>query len=85
MSPLYPCGKPCSTGTRNETVKKLTLFSAIGNGIMVESLLRISNLVDMLSVLQLNKKFLQICRNYIVTHKSLNLIAPLGRSEFGPK
>eukprot|EP00112_Aurelia_sp_Birch-Aquarium-sp1_P018563 Seg4444.2 transcript_id=Seg4444.2/GoldUCD/mRNA.D3Y31 product="hypothetical protein" pseudo=true protein_id=Seg4444.2/GoldUCD/D3Y31 len=23
MSPLYPCGKPCSTGTHNGTVKKL--------------------------------------------------------------
>ena len=28
MSHLYTCGKPCSTGTHNETVKKLTLFSA---------------------------------------------------------
>ena len=36
MSPLYPCGKPCSTGTRIETVKKLAQFSAISNGIMVE-------------------------------------------------
>ena len=23
---LYPCGEPCSTGTYNKTVKKLTLF-----------------------------------------------------------
>ena len=28
MSPLYPCGKPCSSRTHNETVEKLTLFSA---------------------------------------------------------
>ena len=27
MSPSYPCGKPCSTGTHNENVKGLTLFS----------------------------------------------------------
>ena len=37
MSPLYPCGKPCSTGTHNETVKKLALFSAIIIGIVMES------------------------------------------------
>ena len=23
MSPMYPCGKPCSTGTHNETVKRM--------------------------------------------------------------
>ena len=40
MNPLYPCGKPCSRGTRNETVKKLTLFSAIIKGIIMESQLR---------------------------------------------
>ena len=28
ISPLYPCGKPCSTGNHSETVKKLALFSA---------------------------------------------------------
>ena len=42
MSPLYPCGKPCSRGTHNETVKNLALFSSIINGIMKESWLRIS-------------------------------------------
>ena len=42
MSPLYPSGKPCSTGTHNATVKKLTLFSAIINAIMMESRIRIS-------------------------------------------
>ena len=42
MSPFYPCGKPRSTGTHNETVKKLALFSAVINGIVMESQLRIS-------------------------------------------
>ena len=42
MSPLSPCGKPCSTGTHNETVKKLALFSAMINGIMIELQLRMS-------------------------------------------
>ena len=57
MSSLYPCGKPCSTWTHNEKVKKVTLFSAIINGIMMESRLRISNPVGMLLVLQSNQKF----------------------------
>ena len=42
MSPLYPCGIPCSIGTHNETVKNLALFSSIINGIAKESQLRIS-------------------------------------------
>ena len=42
MSPLYPCGKPCSRGTHNETVKYWAQFSSIVNGIMMESRLRIS-------------------------------------------
>ena len=42
MSPLYPCGKPCSRGTRNETVKNLALISSIINRIMMESQLRIT-------------------------------------------
>ena len=28
MSPLYPCGKPCSRGTHNETVKNPALSPA---------------------------------------------------------
>ena len=64
MSPLYPCGKPCSTGTHTEMVKKLTLISIIINGIMMESRLRISNNVRILSVLQSNQKFYHICRNH---------------------
>ena len=42
MSPLYPCGKPCSRGTHHETVKNLALLSSIINGIRKESRLRIS-------------------------------------------
>ena len=39
MSPLYPCGKPCSPGTHNEAMKKMTLFSAFDSRIMIERLL----------------------------------------------
>ena len=42
MSPLYPCGKPCSRGTHNETVKNLGLFSSIIYGIMMKPRVRIS-------------------------------------------
>ena len=42
MSPLYPCREPCSTGTHHETVKNLTLFSSIINGITMKSQLRIN-------------------------------------------
>ena len=63
MSPLYPCGKPCSTGTHIETVKKLALFSAIINGSIMESRLRILHPVEMLSVIQSHRKFYHIYRN----------------------
>ena len=43
MSPLYPCGKPCATGTHSESVKKLALFSAFSIRMMMESRPRISN------------------------------------------
>ena len=43
MSPLYPCGKPCSIGTHNEIVKKLTLFFVFIHRIMIESELRMSS------------------------------------------
>ena len=39
---LRSCGKPCSRGTHNETVRNLALFSSIINGIVMESRLRIS-------------------------------------------
>ena len=42
MGIFYPCGIPRSTETHNVTAKKLTLFSAIIIGIMIESRLRIS-------------------------------------------
>ena len=42
ISRLYPCGKPCSRGTHNETVKNIAQFSSIINGIMMESRLRVS-------------------------------------------
>ena len=65
MSSLYPCGKPCSTSTHNETIKKLTLFSSVIDGIMIESLFRIWKPVGMLWVLILNRKFYHICRRNI--------------------
>ena len=37
MSPLCPCGTPCSTGTQNETMNKLNQFSALLGQIMMES------------------------------------------------
>ena len=49
MSPLYPCGKPCSTKLITN-IKKLTLLFPLINGIMMESRLRIVNPVSMLSV-----------------------------------
>ena len=64
MSPMYICSQPCSTGTHNETVKKLTLFSALMKGIMIESRLRISNPVRFLSVLQSNRNFYHNCCNH---------------------
>ena len=79
MNPLYPCGKPCSTGTHNETVKKLTQFSAFINRIMMESRLRIS------IPCQSNRKLYHIYTVTIVIHKSRNLIGTLGIAEFGPK
>ena len=85
MSPLCPCGKPCSTGTHNKTEEKLTLFSAIINGIMMESRLRVSNPVGMLSVLKTIREFYHIYTVTIVIHKCRNLIGTQGIAEFGPK
>ena len=84
MGPLYPCGKPFSTGTHdNAIVKKLTQFFALINRIVKESRLRISNHIRMLSVLQSNQNSVIFC--HLVTCKSHNLIGTLGSSEFGPK
>ena len=84
MSPLYPCGKPCSKETHNETVKKLTLLSAVINRIMMESRPQISNPVGMLSVLQSNQNSITFAVTMLI-HKSHNLIGPLESSEVGPK
>ena len=78
MSPLHPYGKPSSTGTHNEIVKKLTLFSAVVIGIMMESR-------GMLSVVQSNRNSIILATLIIVIHKSRNLIGNLGIAEFGPK
>ena len=84
MNPLNPCVKPCSTGTHNETVKKLTSFSAIINGILMESLLRISIPVAMLSGLQSDRNSITFAVTTVI-HKSRNLIGTVGSSEFRPK
>ena len=82
MSPLYPCGKLCSRGTHNETVKNLALFSSIiSDGITASNL----NPVGVFSILQSNKKFYNIYTVAIVIHKSPNLIGTLGIAKFGPK
>ena len=83
MSPLYPCSKPCSTGTHTETVKKLTKFLAFINRIMMESLLRISDHSGTLSILQSNRNSITFALTIII-HKSCNLIGILGSSEFEP-
>ena len=82
MSPLYPCGKPSSTGTHNETVKKLTLLFTFIDRTMVESWLRISNPVGMLLVLQSNRNFSIPFTVTAVIHKSCNLIGTLESFEF---
>ena len=85
MSPLYSSGKPCLTGTHNETVKKLALFSAIIRGIMMESRLRVSvpwecfqffNQIEN-SITFTNRKFYHIYTEAIVIHKSRNLVGTL--------
>ena len=84
MSLLFPCGKPCSRGIRNETVKNLALFSSIINGIMMESRLRIS--IPWGSFQFFNR--IEIYHIYTLTmviHKSRNLIGTLGIAKFGPK
>ena len=73
MSSLYPCGKPGSTRTRIETVKKLTIISAFIKGIMMELRLRTSNPVEIL-----------IYRNKSNSQTS-NLIGTKGGSEFETK
>ena len=86
MSPLYLCGKPCSTGTHNDTVKQLTLFSAVVNGIMIESRLRISVPWEWECFQFFNRTENSITLVVtIVIHESRNLIGTLRIAEFGPK
>ena len=98
MGPLYPCGKPSSTGAHNETEKKLTIFSASINRIMMESRPQISNHRPISRLMASNfefrtnvisssieSKILFIFASSIVFHKSRNPISTLGSSEFGPK
>ena len=82
MSPLYPCGRPCSRGTHNETVINLALFSSIINGIMMESRLRIS--IPWGSFKFFNRiEIYNVYTVIIVIHKSRNLIGTLGIAKFG--
>ena len=83
MSLFYPSGKTSSTETHSEAVKKLTLFSASFNRIMMESRIRILNSVGTLSLLQSSQYFITFAVT-IVMHKSRNLIGTLGSSEFEP-
>ena len=98
MSPLYLCGKPCSTGTQNETVKRLTLFSAFIRRIMIvitapnlKSRSLISNpawnLECRSNVISFSSRIDSsiIFAMTIVIHAYRNLIGNLGSSEFGPK
>ena len=56
MSPLHP-----SLFTDPITVKKLTLFSAVIDVIMIELRLLILNPMGMFSILQSNREFYHIC------------------------
>ena len=78
MSLLFPCGKPCSRGIRNETVENLALFSSIINGIMMESRLRISIPFEYFQFFNRIEKFYHIYTVTIVIHKSRNLVVTLG-------
>ena len=94
VSPLNPCGKSCSTGTRNETVKKLSLFSAFDRSNYDE--ITASNLESrsLISNHGLNSRISSKCYQFfnriensitfavtIVMHKSCNLIGTLRSSE----
>ena len=85
MSPLYPCGKPCSRGTHNETVKILALFSSIINGNYDRILASNLSPVGVFSILQSNQKLYHIYTVTIVIHKSRNLIGTEEIAQFGPK
>ena len=75
MSPLYPCDKPCSRGTHNETTKNLVLFSSIINGILIDSRLRIS----------IPWEFFRFLNRIEILSHSRNLISTVGIAKFWPK
>ena len=93
---LYPCSKPCLTETRNEMVKKVTLFSALISRIMMVSRSQISNhgiesrattsyLASCPNVINcsIESKVQSRFAVTIVIHKSHNLSGSLGSREFG--
>ena len=84
-SPFYPCGKPCSRGTHDETVKNLAL--SFFNHQWDYDRITDSNLdpVGMFSILQSNLRFYHIYTVTIVIHKFRNLNGTLGTTKFGPK
>ena len=66
MRPLYPCGKPCSRETLNETVKRLALLSY--DGITASNL----NPVEVISIIQSNRKFYHIYTITIVYNSQIS-------------
>ena len=85
VSPFHPCSKSCSTGTHNETVKNLSLFSSIINRIMMELRLRISIPWECFKFFNRIEPFYHIYTVALLLHESPNLIGTLGIAEFGPK
>ena len=86
MSPLYPCGKPCTTGSHNKTVKKLNLFSAIISGITVwwNHGFKPKSCRNVIAVIQSNWEFYHICHNHSNSQISQS-DCTLGIPEFGHK
>ena len=83
-SPLYPCDKPSSTGTHNQTAKKLTLSAAFRSRVMMESRPLTSHPSEYYMLF--NRIESPIIFNVtIAIHKSRNLIGTLGNLQFGPK
>ena len=87
ISPLYPCDKPCSRGTHNETINSEKLGSIFFNHQLNYDGITDSNLnpVGVLLILQSNRKFYHIYTVTMIIHKCRNLIGTLGIAKFGPK
>ena len=86
MSLLYPCGKPCSTGTHNEEEKKPALFSAIIHSMIYDGITNSKlNPKGAFSILQSNRRFYYIYTVKMVIHKARNLIDTIGIADFGLK